>query len=145
MPKGGQRDVAKERRWRQVFADWQTTGLSGAEYCRQKDLKYTQFNDWRKRVRKLDAECENGGPHRRRMAARAQGLAGKLQRQQEPQRSVEFAEVQLVDPEDRRNHVPKTEDASTLEVIFLSGTKLRLAAGCPLDLLSSVIAVLENR
>lgn len=145
MPKGGQRDVSKEQRWRQVFADWQKTGLSGAEYCRQNDIIYTQFQDWRKQVRKLDAESENGSPYRRRMATRAQGIAAKLERQRESERSVDFAQVHVVEREDRRNEVPKTEDIAILELVFPSGTKLRLSAGCPLDLLSSVVAILENR
>ena len=145
MPKGKSLDAAKERRWRQVLADWQATGLSGAEYCRQKDLVYTQFNDWRKRVRKLDAALVNSSPHRQRMAGRAQGLSMKLQQEQKAQRAVEFAEVQLVEREHQAAAVPKTEDAATLEAIFPNGTKLRISAGCPINFLSSVVNILENR
>ena len=144
MPKGGQRDLVKERSWRQVFAEWQKTGLSGAEYCRQHDLKYTQWNDWHKQIRKLDAEAATFSSHRRRMAARAQGIADRISRQQQTEHSVEFAEVQVIDDQ-ARTMASKEKDATALEVVFASGTKLRLPAGCPLDLLASVIAVLENR
>jgi hypothetical protein len=144
MPEGGQRGGAGERRWRQVFADWQTTGLSGADYCRQKDLKYWEFNEWKRRMKKLDVESGKGSSARRRMADRAQRLAAKLQREN-AERSVSFAEVRMVDHREPRPAAPIREEGAALEVVFPSGTKLRLSAGCPLDLLSSVVAVLENR
>lgn len=143
MPSAGQRDATKERHWRQVLVDWHATGLSGAEYCREKHLTYTQFNDWRKRLRKLDAEVENRNRHRRATAI-PQGMTIRPPHQK-PQRSVEFAEVQVVDREPQRAAMPIDKDATTLEVVFPDGVRLRLAAGCPTDLLSSVIALLENR
>ncbi len=143
MPSAGQRDAAKERHWRQVLVDWEATGLSGAEYCRDKQLPYTQFSDWRKRLRKLDAEVKNRNRHRRATAI-PQGMTIRLPHQK-PQRSVEFAEVQVVDRDPQSAAVPTEKDATTLEVVFPSGVRLRLAAGCPTDLLSSVIALLENR
>jgi hypothetical protein len=145
MPKGGQRDVTEERRWRQMFANWQTTGLSGAEYCRQNDLHYWEFNEWKRRMRKLDAQSEKGSSPRRHMSPRAQQMAAKLRREQRVERSVEFAEVRMVDEEDPRPTLPKSEDVTALEVVFPNGTKLRLSAVCPLDLLSSVVSILENR
>lgn len=143
MPKAGERDLGKERRWRQVFADWQTTGLSGAEYCRQKELTYTQFTAWNKRLRKRDAKSD--GAHRRRMAARARRTEENVAGLAVSARSVEFAEVQLAD-RDRRTLTPAKDDVtSLLEVVLPSGIKLRLGAGCPLDLLSSVVSLLEGR
>jgi hypothetical protein len=144
MPKGWQRDASKEQRWRQTFAVWQRTGLSGAEYCRQHDLKYSQWNDWQKRVRKLDAEAASGSANRRSMATRAQRIADKLVQQQQPERLVDFAEVQVVD-DVRPKSAVRSGDTAALEVVFASGTKLRLSADCPIELLSSVVALLENR
>lgn len=56
---------------------------------------------------------------------------------------VEFREVQLV--ERREPRAKQSSGASAgLEVILPSGITLRLAPGCSLDLLSSVITALEN-
>jgi hypothetical protein len=43
MPQKRQRDYAKERHWRKVIAAWKVSALTGAEYCRQHDITYTQF------------------------------------------------------------------------------------------------------
>jgi hypothetical protein len=146
MPKGWQRDLEKEQRWRQTFAEWERTGLSGAEYCRQHDLSYTQFNDWRKRIRQLDSEAASIS-RRQRVSARAQKIAEQIKSEEKPsrRRSIEFAEVQVIDHERPQDRAQQDEHATTLEIVFASGTKLRLSSGCPLDLLSSVVAILENR
>jgi excisionase family DNA binding protein len=75
MPRSGQRDWAKERRWRKVFADWEVSALSAAEYCRQHNIKYCQFQDWRKTFarRAIEGErktAEQQREQRERMAAR---------------------------------------------------------------------------
>lgn len=38
--------------WREVMARFQASGLSGMQFCKQEDLKYTAFADWRQRLRK---------------------------------------------------------------------------------------------
>lgn len=58
-------------------------------------------------------------------------------------RGVEFREVQLVERRDPRTK-EKSGASAGLEVILPSGITLRLAPGCSLDLLSSVITALEN-
>jgi len=65
-------------------------------------------------------------------------------RQAQRQKSVEFAEVQLVD------HKPKEATANgprcaPLEVVLPSGISFRVAEDCSLELLGSVISYLENR
>lgn len=43
---------SKERQqfWRQHIETWQASGLSGAAFCKQYDLNYSQFNYWRKKL-----------------------------------------------------------------------------------------------
>lgn len=38
--------------WHEVMERFQKSGLSGMQFCRQEDLKYTAFADWRQRLRK---------------------------------------------------------------------------------------------
>lgn len=39
----------KEQFWQEHFKAWQASGLSQAEYCRQHDLKFSNFAYWRTR------------------------------------------------------------------------------------------------
>jgi hypothetical protein len=46
----------------------------------------------------------------------------------------------------RRGHESAPQDVMpTLEVVLADGTKLRISAGCSLDLLASVVNLLEHR
>lgn len=42
----------QERRqvWQQYIGAWQTTGMSGAAFCKQYDLNHAQFNYLRKKL-----------------------------------------------------------------------------------------------
>lgn len=142
------RDLAKEAHWRREFAEWQKTGLTGAEYCRQRGIPYYTFKDWQKRIRKLDAEAaavlrKSLPPAaRQRAAASAKLLAEKIKHGCEDSRAIEFAEVQVVEKEpEERNH----KLGAQMEIVLPTGTKLRLGADCSLESLSSIIAMLENR
>ena len=73
-------------------------------------------------------------------------VAEKSKRQERAQRAVEFAEVQLVEHKSHQESEGQRSDTTmTLEILLAGGTKLRLTANCSLDLLSSVITMLENR
>jgi len=39
----------KAQFWQQHFAAWQASGLSQTEYCKQHDLKFSNFAYWRTR------------------------------------------------------------------------------------------------
>jgi hypothetical protein len=61
-------------------------------------------------------------------------------------RGVEFAQVHLV--EQREHEISGSQaqvDSEAMEVVLPSGITLRLSPGCSLELLSSVVAILENR
>jgi hypothetical protein len=51
-----QRDPARERFWRDVKADWQSSGLSIRAYCLQHRLAETAFHYWRRELRQRDAK-----------------------------------------------------------------------------------------
>ncbi len=40
--------------WRRMLADWAASGLSQAEFCRQRDLKAVTFAWWKRRLRNGD-------------------------------------------------------------------------------------------
>lgn len=142
MPRAGERNIAKEQHWRQIIADQQASGLSVAEYCRRKGIVVGLLYEWKRRIRERDAEQSTS--NRQCMAARAKQIAKSAKR--ENQRSVEFAELQFVDREQTRT-LPGSPAmyGDMLEVVFTSGTKVRLSAGCSLELFASVVNLLENR
>jgi transposase-like protein len=51
-----QRDPGRERYWRDVMADWQSSGLSIRAYCLQHRLAETAFHYWRRELRQRDAK-----------------------------------------------------------------------------------------
>jgi hypothetical protein len=140
MPRAGERNLAKEQHWRQIIADQQASGLGVAAYCREKGIRVSQFYDRQRVIRERDAKAP--ATSRQRMAERAKRIAEKAK--QEKVRAVEFAEVQIVD-RPRSGTADLPADTSALEVVFASGTKVRLAAGCSLELFASVVNLLENR
>jgi excisionase family DNA binding protein len=218
MGAGARRDPAKWEHWRRVIADWENTGLNGADYCRRRDIPYSQFKDWLKRLRREDAtpsvrRNESGAPNvahakmrtppellTRKEAAQYLGIAeqtlacwkssgrhslpmvkvGRLSKYRradldafldnntstpdsaearrqaatlraaaiakathlrQQQESIEFAEATV---KDSRAEVPAESQDGHLEIVFRSGTTLKLTAGAPVELLSSVISLLEN-
>ena len=134
MSQIGKRDMAKEHHWRAVLQDWQESRLSGPEYCQQHDIKYHNLKDWRKEIRRRDQERpKNVGKNK----------AGK------PSSSKSFPEfvpVQVVDSVSGDIAVDKTLATSefVLEAVF-PGCVLRLKDSCPVEFLSSVVAVMEGR
>ena len=36
--------------WQQTLSDWQASGLSGADYCKQESLVYHRFVYWRQKL-----------------------------------------------------------------------------------------------
>jgi transcriptional regulator with XRE-family HTH domain len=68
----------------------------------------------------------------------------KIEEKIEP--AIEFAEVKLIPCRDNNASSPKADTGvATLEVILPSGIKLRMGADCSLDLLSSVVSLLERQ
>jgi excisionase family DNA binding protein len=75
---------------------------------------------------------------------RKQKQAEELVKLRSRQKSVEFAEVQVVD------HGPgqpslMNQGSTPLEIVLPSGISFRVSEGCSLNLLGSVISYLENR
>jgi hypothetical protein len=138
MPPHPMRDLAKERRWRGTIAKWQASGVSMTEFCRQNDVPYRDFMNWRRIIQVRD--LEPGAPTRnysrdKKRAMRAKSTNGP------PAPRVEFAEIQVVDSPSTK---VRGEDA-VLEIVLPDGTCLRTKPGCSLNFLSSVISALEKR
>jgi len=56
MPGSGEYDKQKDKRWREIFLQWQQSGLSMAAFCRREGLGLSTFCDWRRRIQRRDQD-----------------------------------------------------------------------------------------
>ena len=57
-----QRDLAKERFWREVLARQAASGLSGRAFCRQEQLAESAFYAWRRTIAWRDGDANRVPP-----------------------------------------------------------------------------------
>jgi excisionase family DNA binding protein len=124
----------------QTLAIWKTHGRYELPMVKVGRLAKYKRSD----LDKFLASRTECGPPR---PASAPALA-KSKNQPAPKQSIDFAEVQLVEQRNLKILTPTPqyeEAASGLEIVFPNGIKLRLASDCSLDLLPSVLAMLEKQ
>ena len=154
-------NVVREPEQRTILADWKASRLVGAEYCRRHGISYTQFRNWVNRHKRRDSGTISAAIAKREAKARSISRAKTVQRHQRvakakasrsksqatfaaEHRVAEFAEVRLVETKRPLPSLSKQDNIGVLEIVLPTGIKLRLGSSCPLDLLSSVMLVLEN-
>lgn len=137
MPRAGERDIAKEHYWRQVFAEQRASKLAIVDFCRKNGIKPPQFYEWRRKVQDRDTAM--------RAEAREQSRAQRKHREnaaeRETSQAIEFAEIQLFE----RSSTSTSPTCDLLEIEFASGTKVRLTGDSSLHLFESVVRILEKR
>jgi hypothetical protein len=144
MPRPGDRDFIKERYWRRAFADWKISALTAAEYCRRHSIKYWQFLDWQKTLRKRDIEIERRTAELRK--EHKQKLADCKKTQAVKTEETKSACAPDFVPVSVTEKVPNsTVQSNGLEIVLPCGTSIRLHDRGSLDLFSAALAVLENR
>lgn len=153
--------AVREPEQRVILADWRSSGLSSAEYCRRHGITFTQFRNWVNRLKRRDAAATKVSMANRkgksRPVSRVKTVQGRQRIAKEKalraaskagfaaeQRAAGFAEVRLVEPERRKPSVSKQDNMGVLEIVLTTGITVRLGSSCPVDLLSSVMSVLEN-
>lgn len=130
MPRAGARDIAKEQGWRKVFADWKASGLTSAQFCRERQIKPHLFYEWKRIIAQRDAEVSRSARKPRQRSEKPAPEAGP------------FVEVRVKDYAPTAKHA---RESASLEIVFKSGTSIKIASDCSLSLLASVVDVMENR
>jgi len=54
------RHLERYKKWSAIIADWESTGLAVAEYCRRNDIARGLFFDWKRRIREREDEARDG-------------------------------------------------------------------------------------
>ena len=57
-----QRDVTRERQWRELVTEWQSSGQSVRAFCSQRQIREANFYAWRRELRLRDAEMGAATP-----------------------------------------------------------------------------------
>jgi len=120
----GQRDQAKERRWRQHLAAWRCSGLSVRAFCAAQGLSEPSFYSWRRLLEQRD----------RRGACKTASGDGTVSGAARAADVSPFVPVRLVDD----------KPPATVEVVLRGGRVVRVAAGFDAQVLRAVAAALEE-
>jgi hypothetical protein len=126
MSKPERRDLAKEQFWRQLFAQWQQSGLTGRDFCATHRLSEASFYAWRREIARRDRQA---GTERRSATNRPVPQLLAPQARAVPA----FLEVQW-----------DAAVVAPLEVVLVHGRRLLVRPGFDADLLRQVLRVLEE-
>jgi hypothetical protein len=126
MP-NGQRDLGKERLWRELVQRWRRSDLTARAFCAEQGISEPSFYAWRKTINERDTEA---GP----TAKRHQGSSAR--------RSACQAD-------DVPAFVPVGVGAAgaasgAIEVVIGPGRIVRVPAGFDADMLRQLLKVLEE-
>ncbi len=123
-------DVAKDKRWRKIIADWQASGLNMTAFCRRDNVKLGSLCDWRRVIQRRDAE----------IAAKKKPMANTTAGNRNDKAVTEdFARVVLTgQPE-------KAPTKHALEISLRNGVTVAVQENCSPALLSVVVSLLEGR
>ena len=107
------RDPERERRWRALMSEWEQSGQTMREFCRDRELNAYTFYGWRRELRRRDGESKSSGESRQRRGRRR------------------FVQVQVTGPswlelslgDELVLRVPTTVDADRLAEILVAARK----------------------
>ena len=107
-----------EEQWRSIILEQKQSGLSAEDFCKSGNYSFEGFQSFQKKLR-LDDEGHSNvvtGSH--------------------------FAQAKIIDSQERVV-LPAARDF-VLELVLPSGITFRFCNGCPQDVLSNVLAIVES-
>ena len=113
-----QRDLKRERIWRQHIERQQVSGRTLRDYCFDQDLAESAFYRWRRIIAERDATAAISASASAAMPA--------------------FVPVAIID-------APTPVASSSIDICLVDGRRVRVRSGCDRELLATVLALLEGR
>jgi hypothetical protein len=116
----------REAHWRRVLAEWEQSELTQTAFCHERGLSVSALRWWKRDLARRDAARASGRRRKGRSNASRSGKAGFL-----PVRVTGAREAQ------RDAH-------DGLEVVLVSGRRVRVGSAVDSELLTKVVTVLEG-
>jgi hypothetical protein len=118
------RSIEREKVWRKTLEDWQASGLTQADFCREKGLKENSFSSWKKVLEKRDREKELKAVSRTKVPTQKSAIA--------PMTFLSLAEA---------TQPPKSKN---VQVVLPNGVVFVMPAELAIANLSRLIAAVER-
>jgi len=136
MPKKGEVDLQKLKYWKAVLRDFDKSGLSGQAYCKQAGIAYTAFAN---RRRRLATSVDSSNETDAKVKTKTNFVAVDRMEASAPPPQMGFAEVAVkVAPS-----APPAAHGERLEIVFPTGTMLRVPSGYSVAALVEIVTALE--
>ena len=116
----------REAHWRKVLAEWSKSGLTQAAFCRERGLSVSALRWWKRELARRDARKATGQTHVGGGQASGVGRRG-------------FLPVRVV-----RGPETVHDGQGGLEVVLVSGRRVRVGSEVDAELLGKVVTVLEG-
>lgn len=127
------RNLEKERYWRQVVEGHAGSGLSIRQYCMDRGVSQPSFFAWRRELARRDSTASKPARPSPKLA-KSNKRAKSQARNPQPAR---FAQLRIAPP--------GLFDGAGIEIVLPAGTRVRVGRGaCPVTL-QVVLAALERR
>ena|SRR5262245_20576951 len=117
--RGAQSPTSRETFWRRAIAECDRTGISQVQFCQRRGLSPASLYWWRSEIRRRAARRE----------ALSRGGASALPRRFLPVRVVEASALR---------------DGAPVEIVLCGSRRVLVRAGFELDVLRSVVTLLES-
>jgi hypothetical protein len=127
----GQRDLSKERLWRELVQRWRRSGQTVRDFCAAHGLSEANFYAWRRTIDQRDRQADR----LRERTAQRQHHGSRRGSASQAEHSPTFVQVKL-------GAVEATSPG--IEVVVGPGRIVRVPAGFDADTLRQLLAVLEE-
>ena len=139
-------DLAKDSYWREMIADWHSSGLSQAEFCRRHGMKRDNLSNWVRRLKVRDAESSHSSsasrPSRKRGATKPRPKSRNSQRPSNTPGPDDFVRVNLGERQSRLDSSTAVPDF--IEVLYPNGVAVKLPAAMESRQLLTVLTALAK-
>lgn len=123
------RNLEKERFWRQVVKGHAGSDLSIRQYCTDREVSQPSFFAWRRELARRDSAANK--------QAKSSPKRAKSKLKRQPPVPQRFAQLQIAPAE--------LVGSACIEIVLPAGTRVRVPSGACLATLQNVLAALERR
>jgi len=143
-PDSGQPDSSREAFWRGIIQQRLQAGLNIREFCRREQLSESAYHYWKREIAKRDGQPFNGKSKKK--------TTSKQDRNSQPTfipvslDSVAMHQPQIEQPQVEQPQIEQPQiEQPQIEILYASGTTVRIASGCDATTISVILQAMGNR